>query len=90
MRWTTTSILLTRSLDNGARVLLGPAGWSSHTTVRDSYASLALRSPTRRIAPNDLTTDKGGERRLDVIEFLQVVNAIGGDPVRIVKALRTD
>jgi transcriptional regulator with XRE-family HTH domain len=30
---------------------------------------------------------EGGERRLDVVEFLGVMRAIGGDPVRLVKAL---
>jgi transcriptional regulator with XRE-family HTH domain len=30
---------------------------------------------------------EGGERRLDVVEFLQVAAAIGADPVRIVRAL---
>lgn len=30
---------------------------------------------------------EGGERRLDVIEFLAVTQAIGADPVRIIKAL---
>jgi transcriptional regulator with XRE-family HTH domain len=31
---------------------------------------------------------EGGERRLDVVEFLAVCDAIGVDPVRIVRALR--
>ena len=30
---------------------------------------------------------EGGERRLDVVEFLQVAVALGADPVRIVRAL---
>ncbi len=30
---------------------------------------------------------EGGERRLDVVEFLAIVRAIGADPVRIVRAL---
>ena len=30
---------------------------------------------------------EGGERRLDVIEFLAVVRAIGADPRRILRAL---
>jgi transcriptional regulator with XRE-family HTH domain len=30
---------------------------------------------------------EGGERRLDVIEFLAIAEAIGDDPVRIIKAL---
>jgi transcriptional regulator with XRE-family HTH domain len=31
---------------------------------------------------------EGGERRLDVVEFLAITRAIGTDPLRIVKALR--
>jgi transcriptional regulator with XRE-family HTH domain len=30
---------------------------------------------------------EGGERRLDVTEFLSVMRAIGGDPARLIKAL---
>jgi len=30
---------------------------------------------------------EGGERRLDVVEFLVIAQAIGADPVRIVRAL---
>lgn len=31
---------------------------------------------------------EGGERRLDVIEFLAITQAIGADPIRILRALR--
>jgi transcriptional regulator with XRE-family HTH domain len=31
---------------------------------------------------------EGGERRLDVVEFLAVMRAIGADPIRILNALR--
>jgi transcriptional regulator with XRE-family HTH domain len=31
---------------------------------------------------------EGGERRLDVVEFLAITRAIGADPVRILKALQ--
>jgi transcriptional regulator with XRE-family HTH domain len=30
---------------------------------------------------------EGGERRLDVIEFVAIANAIGADPVRLLKSL---
>jgi cyanate lyase len=30
---------------------------------------------------------EGGERRLDVVEFVQVAVAVGGDPVRILRAM---
>jgi transcriptional regulator with XRE-family HTH domain len=31
---------------------------------------------------------EGGERRIDVVEFLAITRAIGADPVGILKALR--
>ena len=31
---------------------------------------------------------EGGERRLDVVEFLAVTRAIGADPVRVLRALQ--
>lgn len=31
---------------------------------------------------------EGGERRIDVIEFLAIADAIGADPARILRALR--
>jgi transcriptional regulator with XRE-family HTH domain len=31
---------------------------------------------------------EGGERRLDVVEFLAITAAIGADPVKILRALR--
>jgi transcriptional regulator with XRE-family HTH domain len=30
---------------------------------------------------------EGGERRLDVVEFLQVATSVGGDPVRMLRVL---
>ena len=30
---------------------------------------------------------EGGERRLDVVEFLEVARALGADPIRIIRAL---
>jgi transcriptional regulator with XRE-family HTH domain len=30
---------------------------------------------------------EGGERRIDVVEFLTITRAIGADPVRLLKAL---
>jgi transcriptional regulator with XRE-family HTH domain len=30
---------------------------------------------------------EGGERRIDVVEFLTIVRAIGADPVRLMRAL---
>lgn len=31
---------------------------------------------------------EGGERRIDVVEFLAITQAIGADPLRIVRALQ--
>lgn len=31
---------------------------------------------------------EGGERRIDVVEFLAITRAIGADPIRILKALQ--
>lgn len=33
---------------------------------------------------------EGGERRLDVLEFLDFTQAIGADPVKILRTLRKD
>lgn len=41
-----------------------------------------LRKPQSFVAKYE-----AGERRLDVIEFLAVLRAIGADPIRIVRAL---
>ncbi len=30
---------------------------------------------------------EGGERRLDVVEFITVIRAIGADPIRLMRAL---
>ena len=49
-----------------------------------TQAALArkLRKPQSFVAKYE-----GGERRLDVIEFLAVSGAIGADPVKILRAL---
>lgn len=31
---------------------------------------------------------EGGERRIDVVEFLDIVRAIGADPIHILRALQ--
>lgn len=31
---------------------------------------------------------EGGERRLDVVEFLQLAEALGSDPARMIRAMR--
>jgi transcriptional regulator with XRE-family HTH domain len=31
---------------------------------------------------------EGGERRIDVVEFLAIVEAIGADPIKVLRALK--
>jgi transcriptional regulator with XRE-family HTH domain len=52
------------------------AGLTQHQLAR------RLRKPQSFVAKYE-----GGERRLDVVEFLGIVRAIGADPVRIVRSL---
>jgi len=44
-----------------------------------------LRKPQSFVAKYE-----GGERRLDVVEFVAVAQAIGADPLRILRALLKD
>lgn len=44
--------------------------------------SRKLRKPQSFVAKHE-----GGERRLDVVEFLTICRAIGADPLRIVRTL---
>jgi len=44
--------------------------------------ALRLKQPQSFVAKYE-----GGERRLDVVEFLNVARAIGADPTRILRAL---
>jgi transcriptional regulator with XRE-family HTH domain len=53
------------------------AGLTQHDLAR------RLKKPQSFIAKIE-----GGERRLDVIEFLMITQAIGADPVRILRALQ--
>ena len=45
--------------------------------------ALRLKKPQSFVAKYE-----GGERRLDVVEFLNVARAIGADPTRILRALQ--
>ena len=53
-------------------------------------AGLTQRALARRLkVPQSFVAKyEGGERRLDVVEFLQIARAIGADPLRILRALR--
>ncbi len=53
------------------------AGLTQHGLAR------RLKKPQSFIAKYE-----GGERRIDVVEFLAITRAIGVDPVRILKALQ--
>ena len=50
-------------------------------------AGLTQQALARRLArPQSFVAKyEGGERRLDVVEFVAVVRAIGGDPVRLLR-----
>ncbi len=50
--------------------------------ITQAQLAKALRRPQSFISKYER-----GERRLDVIEFLEVTDAIGADPIRIIKAL---
>lgn len=53
------------------------AGLTQHDLAR------RLKKPQSFIAKYE-----GGERRIDVVEFLAIVRAIGADPIRILRALQ--
>jgi transcriptional regulator with XRE-family HTH domain len=50
--------------------------------ITQAQLAKALRRPQSFISKYER-----GERRLDVIEFLEVTEVIGADPIRIIKAL---
>jgi len=52
------------------------AGLTQHEVAK------RLRKPQSFVAKYE-----GGERRLDVVEFVTICRAIGADPVRLLKAL---
>src|SRR6266403_1394202 len=55
-------------------------------------AGLTQHALARRLArPQSFVAKyEGGERRLDVVEFVAVVRAIGGDPVKLFRDFVTD
>jgi transcriptional regulator with XRE-family HTH domain len=53
------------------------AGLTQHEVAK------RLKKPQSFIAKYE-----GGERRIDVVEFLAIARAIGADPVRILRALK--
>jgi transcriptional regulator with XRE-family HTH domain len=52
-------------------------------------AGLTQQQLARRLGMHQSFTAKyeGGERRIDVLEFLAISRAIGADPIRLLKAL---
>jgi transcriptional regulator with XRE-family HTH domain len=52
-------------------------------------AGLTQQKLAKRLGKNQsfIAKYEGGERRLDVVEFIAIARAIGADPVRIVRAL---
>jgi transcriptional regulator with XRE-family HTH domain len=56
--------------------------------ARDS-AGLTQQKLAKRLGKHQSFVAKyeGGERRLDVIEFVRIVRAIGADPVRLLRTI---
>jgi ribosome-binding protein aMBF1 (putative translation factor) len=75
-------------------------GKSVHSSAQTDFCELMIKArKTAGLTQHDLARRlkrpqsfvakyEGGERRLDVVEFLAVTRAIGADPVRILNALR--
>jgi hypothetical protein len=53
--------------------------------LRDGWSIRQWRAPSS--PPPSRARVAGGERRLDVIEFVVIARAIGADPVRILRSL---
>ena len=68
--------------------LARPPFASSLIEARDR-AGLTQQQLARRLGMHQSFVAKyeGGERRIDVLEFLSITHAIGADPVRLLKAL---
>jgi transcriptional regulator with XRE-family HTH domain len=52
-------------------------------------ASLTQQQLAKRLGKHQsfIAKYEGGERRIDVLEFLTITRAIGADPIRLLKAL---
>ncbi len=73
---------------------------SVHSTDLAAFCELMIKArKAARLTQHDLARRlkkpqsfvakyEGGERRLDVVEFLAITRAIGADPVRILKTLQ--
>ena len=73
---------------------------SVHSTDQAAFCGLMVKArKTAGLTQDDLARRlkkpqsfvakyEGGERRLDVVEFLAITRAIGADPVRILKDLQ--
>ena len=57
-----------------------------------TQAGLTQQALAKRLAKPQsfIAKYEGGERRLDVVEFLTVSRAIGADPIRIIRGLLRD
>jgi transcriptional regulator with XRE-family HTH domain len=61
--------------------LLIKARKTAHLTQQE--LAKKLKKPQSFVAKYE-----GGERRIDVVEFLRITGAIGADPLKIIRALR--
>jgi transcriptional regulator with XRE-family HTH domain len=66
------------------------AGFCRLLVAARKKAGLTQQQLARRLKKPQSFVAKyeGGERRLDVVEFLGVARAVGADPARIVRALQ--
>jgi transcriptional regulator with XRE-family HTH domain len=74
-----------KSLHSAEQVAFCELLIKARKTARLTQEELAkrLKKPQSFVAKYE-----GGERRIDVIEFLMITGAIGTDPVKIIRALR--
>jgi transcriptional regulator with XRE-family HTH domain len=68
----------------------GQAGFRRLMVEARKAAGLTQHDLARRLKKPQSFVAKyeGGERRIDVVEFLGIARAIGADPVRILRALQ--
>jgi transcriptional regulator with XRE-family HTH domain len=75
-------------------------GKSVHSPEQAAFCALMVQARKKaRLTQHDLAKRlkrpqsfiakyEGGERRIDVVEFLAITKAIGADPVKILRALQ--
>jgi hypothetical protein len=77
---------------NGTRCAMRPETKATSRESRSSFETstlhLALRAARRLKKPQSFIAKyEGGERRIDVLEFLTIARAVGAEPTRLLKTL---